>query len=753
MRRLSTTGPRTHHLLFVCTALQVIGTAFAQGLSAPTLVATPTEGHTVALEWTDSEGYATNRIERRSGGSDWILISERGQASSYWDRTTVAGVAYTYRVQAITLDGRFTYSNEASALTTGPTLNPPPAPNLGAQVAFNSFELRWLPIAGATEYQLDVMDENNPWHDLVTLDGNSSNYLFTPLIEGMTYHFRIRAFNHAGASPYAVLPITAPYDPDIIPPTPTIHATTHTDTSITLQWDHTPQAWGYQIESRTNPSAPWVQITNVGRETTSIVHENLSPSTEYSYRIRSYNGAGESAFSSVSTASTYPPPPASPQLRGFPVSYKEIELRWTDVLTNSTTVNGSIGYRLEMWNGIGFLPHTFAGVDDTNHVVGGLEPSTEYSFRIVALHPLASEWSTNTVRTMDPPPIPPPSAPSFYAEPHSSTTIELKWFKADLATEYRLERENYPGGGVWQQIATVPAISYITSYIDRGLQPTTLYVYRIRAANSYGTSPYSNEAAASTRPPPEIPLLRVGATKPTEVYLFVQPAENATLYRLERLNQNGEWHLIHESDSAPFGFTDTELTPFTPYTYRVGARSPAGTWHYSATATTQTWPLTFTATARPLSSSAIELSWPHLPHVDHFFIQTIANGVWDWRNDIETDGAATNHLFTGLSADTSYTYRIYATNPFGRSPESQVTARTHPSISGDIVIRSITPADAGANYRLRLTGSTGQKFKLQSTPDFQAWTDRTDPLSLTTDIELTVPSLGSAAFYRTIKVD
>ena len=173
---------------------------------------------------------------------------------------------------------------------------------------------------------------------------------------------------------------------------------------------------------------------------------------------------------------------------------------------------------------------------------------------------------------MDPPPIP-PNVPIFFADRYSSTAIDLKWIDVELETEYRIERENFPGGGVWQQIAVVPADT--TKYRDSNLQPATLYVYRLRAANTFGASPYSHESAASTTPA---------------------------------------------------------------------------------------------------------------------------------------------------------------------------------SISGDIVIRAITPAEASA-YRLRLAGSTGQKFKIQSTTDFDTWTDRTEPLTLTTDMEVNVPPFDNATFYRTIRVE
>jgi hypothetical protein len=734
--------------------LNPIGWALAQGLSAPTLQAFPAEGHTVTLQWTDSEGYRTNRIYRKSGSFDWTEIAETGQASSYWDRTTVAGVTYTYRVQAVTQDGRFTYSNEAFATTAGPTLQPPStAPTFNADVAFNNVRLRWLPLEGVTGYQIEELYIGVPWHELVTVDANTSEHIITGLKPGSTYMFRIRGFNHVGFSPYSYVTVTAPYDPNIIPPAPTMYyASPFSDTSTTIQWSFVPQAWGYIVEYKTGASG-WIQVTNVSGDVTFTRHENLSPSTEYTYRVRAYNGAGESAYSAEATTSTYPPPPSSPQLRGLPVSYKEIELRWTDVLTNCCTTPGYIGYRLEAWNGNAWSDLYFAGVDDTNYFISGLQPSTEYTYRIVALHPLASVWSTNTVRTMDPPPIPPPTAPVFYADPYSPSAVQLKWLDVYLETEYRIERENFPGAGAWQQIAIVPANT--TSYRDIDLQPGTTYVYRIRAANSYGTSDYSLEAAATTPLPPEFPVVQAGPISSTAVSLWVRPAEGAVSYQLQRLNRSGEWDVLYETNTAPFRFEDTGLTPSTPYTYRVAARQDdrAPVWAYSAQVTTQTWPLEFSATGRALSPTSIELSWPPLPYAEHIYIRQLTNGVWAFQS-IELDGTATNYVVARLAPNTTYTYRVYGGYSMGiRSPEAEVTITTPGSISGDIVITSIAPADAGAAFRLRLTGSTGQKFKVQSTSDFQSWTDRTDPLTLTADMEVSVPSIGNAAFYRTIKLD
>ena len=148
-------------------------------------------------------------------------------------------------------------------------------------------------------------------------------------------------------------------------------------------------------------------------------------------------------------------------------------------------------------------------------------------------------------------------------------------------TEYRIERENYPGGGVWQQIAVVPGDT--TSYRDVGLNPGTTYVYRIRAANPYGATDYSLEAAATTPLLPGFPSLEGAAISSTAVILTGGPAAGALYYQLQRFDRNGEWEVLYETNSAPFRFEDTGLMPHASYTYRVAARmdSRAPVWAYS----------------------------------------------------------------------------------------------------------------------------------------------------------------------------
>jgi hypothetical protein len=97
------------------------------------------------------------------------------------------------------------------------------------------------------------------------------------------------------------------------------------------------------------------------------------------------------------------------------------------------------------------------------------------------------------------PPSPPtvPSAPSgLAATAIAAGQINLTWTdNSTNETQFKIERKT-GAGGTYSQIATPNANS--TSYSDITVSANTTYYYRVRANNSAGDSPFSNEANATT---------------------------------------------------------------------------------------------------------------------------------------------------------------------------------------------------------------------------------------------------------------
>nr|4U3H_A Chain A, FN3con [synthetic construct] len=78
-----------------------------------------------------------------------------------------------------------------------------------------------------------------------------------------------------------------------------LRVTDVTSTSVTLSWEPPPgPITGYRVEYR-EAGGEWKEVTVPGSETSYTV-TGLKPGTEYEFRVRAVNGAGEGPPSSVS---------------------------------------------------------------------------------------------------------------------------------------------------------------------------------------------------------------------------------------------------------------------------------------------------------------------------------------------------------------------------------------------------------------------------------------------------------------------
>lgn len=120
-----------------------------------------------------------------------------------------------------------------------------------------------------------------------------------------------------------------------------------------------------------------------------------------------------------------------------------------------------------------------------------LSEGKAYYYRVRACNNNGYSYSGEASVTI---PLNPPS--DLKASAISSSEIRLSWIDNSSAEDgFKIERKT--GGEGYKEIASVGP--NVTSYTDRGLNPSTTYYYRIRAFNSLGgDSVYSNEAGATT---------------------------------------------------------------------------------------------------------------------------------------------------------------------------------------------------------------------------------------------------------------
>lgn len=93
-------------------------------------------------------------------------------------------------------------------------------------------------------------------------------------------------------------------------------------------------------------------------------------------------------------------------------------------------------------------------------------------------------------------------AAASFAAALSAAQLTLNWRdNSDNEAAFQVERS--PDGVAWAEIAVLPPDS--TTYTDATLETGQTYFYRVRAANEYGFSGYTNVASAIANGPPSAP--------------------------------------------------------------------------------------------------------------------------------------------------------------------------------------------------------------------------------------------------------
>ena len=195
--------------------------------------------------------------------------------------------------------------------------------------------------------------------------------------------------------------------------------------------------------------------------------------------------------------------------------------------------------------------------------------------------------------------VPPPAAPTQLTASYSEATGATLSWNDNSTTEAGFTIERKPTGFAFSRRDATEA--NVTSYADHLLYPSTTYTYRVRAFNSGGDSPWSNEASVTTAagaPIPTPPLaptqLVIAAVVDSAIDLaWKDNSADETLFGLERAEGGAAFALRNASPAGATGFTDDVLHAGWPYTYRVRALSLQGPSPYSNTATA-TLPSTLT---------------------------------------------------------------------------------------------------------------------------------------------------------------
>jgi fibronectin type 3 domain-containing protein len=273
--------------------------------SPDALIAKSVSSTQIDLAWTNVATETGYRLERSlDGETGWTTIGNTGQ-----DVTTfnVVGLSpstnYFYRVIASNEGGDSPASGVTSATTATDPPSPPDAPS-AASVSQTQVDLSWSDVATETGYRLErSLDGETEWTTIGTTGQDVTDYSDVGLTPGTNYFYRVIASNEGGDSPASgVTSATTTTDPPS--PPDDLTASSVSSDQIDLSWSDVASETSYRIERSLDGETEWTTIGNTDRDVTTFSDRELSPGTNYFYRVFATNVGGDSHASMVSPLTT-----------------------------------------------------------------------------------------------------------------------------------------------------------------------------------------------------------------------------------------------------------------------------------------------------------------------------------------------------------------------------------------------------------------------------------------------------------------
>jgi Fibronectin type III domain len=195
---------------------------------------------------------------------------------------------------------------------TGQTPEPPAAPSglTATAISDRQINLVWADNSdNETGFKIERCqgsDCTNFAH-ITTVGANATSYLDIGLLASTSYMYRVRAYNLAGDSGYSDPASATTQTAPALPAAPSnLTAKAISSSQINLSWtDNSNNETGFRIERCKGATCTnFSQIATVGANVTAFSNTKLSRNTTYRYRVRAYNGAGDSANSNIASATT-----------------------------------------------------------------------------------------------------------------------------------------------------------------------------------------------------------------------------------------------------------------------------------------------------------------------------------------------------------------------------------------------------------------------------------------------------------------
>ena len=646
-----------------CPEVGVMYLVAPSGLSVSNTIASLT------LKWNAVKGATGYEIYRAGTDGKYSKITTV-TSTSYVDTSVKNNAQYSYKIKAYNTACTSAFSTASSLKKTQISVS-----NLKADANGSKVQLSWTGgVTGAEGYVIYRRTEESKSYTEI---GRTSGNTYSDTISaGIKYYYAVAVYSGSRTEDkcpeVGVMYLAAPSAPSGL-------TVSNTIASLTLKWNVVTDATGYEIY-RAGTDGKYSKITTV--TSTSYVDTNVKNNTQYSYKIKAYNAAGASAFS---TDASLKKTQISVSNLKADANGSKVQLSWTGGVTGA---EGYVIYRRTEGGS-----YTEIGRTSGNTYSDTISAGIKYYYTVAVYSGSRTEGKCPEVGVM------------YLAEPavtgasNITSGVQVKWSKVTGATGYIVYHKG--AGKGWARIADIKDGSTV-NYTDTTAASGTTYTYTVRAYNKDTMSDWNSTKS----------LMRIsdttltGASNITSgVQVKWSQVTGATGYIVYRKGAGKGWGRIADIKSgSTVSYTDTTAASGTTYTYTVRAYngSTMGDWH-SAKSLMRLSDTTVSGASN--ITYGVQVKWSRVTGATGYIVYRKGAGKgWARIADIK-NGSTVSYTDTTAASGTTYTYTVRAYN--GSTMGDWHSARSVKRLS-DPKLTSASKVSGGINVRwTRVTGATG----------------------------------------------
>ncbi len=642
-----------------CPEVGVMYLAAPSGLSVSNTIASLT------LKWNAVKGATEYEIYRAGTDGKYSKITTV-TSTSYVDTSVKNNTQYSYKIKAYNTAGASAFSTAASLKKTQISVS-----NLKADATGSKVQLSWTGVVtGAEGYVIYRRTEGGSYVEIGRTSGNTYS---DTISAGIKYYYAVAVYSGSRTEDkcpeVGVMYLAAPSGLSV----------SNTIASLTLKWNAVKGATGYEIY-RAGTDGKYSKITTV--TSTSYVDTSVKNNTQYSYKIKAYNTACASAFS---TAASLKKTQISVSNLKADANGTKVQLSWTGGVTGA---EGYVIYRRTEGGSYTEIGRT-AGNAYSDTVSAGIK----YYYAVAVYSGSRTEDKCPEVGAM------------YLAEPavtgasNITSGVQVKWSQVTGATGYIVYRKG--AGKGWARIADIKEGSTV-NYTDTTAASGTIYTYTVRAYNKDTMSDWNSTKS----------LMRISDTTVTGasnitsgVQVKWSQVTGATGYIVYRKGAGKGWARIADIKSgSTVSYIDKTAASGTTYAYTVRAYNgnTMGDWH-SAKSLMRISDTTVTGASN--ITSGVQVKWSRVTGATGYIVyRKSGSGSWGRIADIKS-GSTVSYTDTTAASGTTYTYTVRAYN--GSTMGDWHSAKSVKRLS-DPKLTSASKVSGGINVRwTKVTGATG----------------------------------------------